>query len=153
VWGANREMASLFTKDAVLETVTVSDGLKKEVIKRGAEGGARPKQGQMTRAHYTGKLLNGTVFDSSRSRGKPFEFPIGVGAVISGWDLGIASMLPCVFAPFAPPAPAPFNPQPRRPHPAAASARCLRAAPPTRMARRARRRTSHRTPRLRLTWS
>ena len=80
--------------DPVLETVEVAAGLKKEILKRGAEGGAKPAQGQTVKAHYTGKLLSGAVFDSSRKRARPFEFPIGVGAVISGWDLGIASMLP-----------------------------------------------------------
>ena len=43
-------------------------------------------------AHYSGKLTNGTDFDSSRKRGRPFQFPIGQGRVIKGWDVGIASM-------------------------------------------------------------
>ena len=43
--------------------------------------------------HYTGKLLsNGKVFDSSVTRGKPFEFVLGVGQVIKGWDEGVAKM-------------------------------------------------------------
>jgi hypothetical protein len=43
-------------------------------------------------AHYTGKLTNGTVFDSSVSRGKPFTFVIGKGQVIKGWDEGFAKV-------------------------------------------------------------
>lgn len=43
-------------------------------------------------AHYTGKLPNGSVFDSSVSRGRPFQFTIGIGQVIKGWDVGMASM-------------------------------------------------------------
>ncbi len=39
--------------------------------------------------HYTGKLTNGTVFDSSIPRGRPLEFIVGVGQVIPGWDEGI----------------------------------------------------------------
>lgn len=86
-------MAQLFTKDPVLETVELALGLKKEVLRRGAEGGSKPTTGQEVFAHYTGKLLSGQEFDSSRSRGKPFRFRIGIGQVIKGWDLGIASMV------------------------------------------------------------
>lgn len=42
--------------------------------------------------HYTGTLQNGTVFDSSRTRGKPFRFTIGQGEVIRGWDEGVAKV-------------------------------------------------------------
>ena len=54
--------------------------------------GERPQVGQMVKVHYTGKLLDGTVFDSSVERGQPFQFPLGVGQVIPGWDEGIALM-------------------------------------------------------------
>lgn len=65
--------------------------LKKEVITAVASG-ATPSKGQTVSAHYTGKLPNGTDFDSSRKRGRPFQFKIGVGQVIQGWDVGMASM-------------------------------------------------------------
>jgi FKBP-type peptidyl-prolyl cis-trans isomerase len=44
------------------------------------------------KVHYTGKLLDGTIFDSSLDSGQPFEFTLGRRAVIEGWDLGIALM-------------------------------------------------------------
>lgn len=58
--------------------------------------GASPKTGQTCVMHYTGWLReNGTKgkkFDSSLDRGRPFEFPIGTGRVIKGWDEGVATM-------------------------------------------------------------
>lgn len=54
--------------------------------------GAQPKTGQTVTVHYTGYLDNGTVFDSSVKRGQPFEFKIGTGQVIKGWDEGLATM-------------------------------------------------------------
>ena len=54
--------------------------------------GEKPEVGQMVQVHYTGKLLDGTVFDSSVERGEPISIPIGVGQVIPGWDEGIMLM-------------------------------------------------------------
>ena len=54
--------------------------------------GASPQAGMTVTAHYTGRLTDGTVFDSSVSRGKPFQFTIGVGQVIKGWDEGMMQM-------------------------------------------------------------
>ena len=58
--------------------------------------GASPKSGQICVMHYTGWLYEngakGKKFDSSLDRGQPFEFPIGQGHVIKGWDEGVASM-------------------------------------------------------------
>ncbi len=53
--------------------------------------GRRPRPGSTVTVHYTGKLLSGQVFDSSRQRG-PFSFPLGAGRVIRGWDLVVADM-------------------------------------------------------------
>ena len=54
--------------------------------------GPKPTANQNVKVHYTGKLLDGTVFDSSVERGEPIEFPLGVGRVIPGWDEGIGLM-------------------------------------------------------------
>jgi len=54
--------------------------------------GHKPEKGQKVKVNYTGKLLDGTVFDSSVNRGQPIEFTIGQGQVIPGWDEGIAMM-------------------------------------------------------------
>ncbi len=67
-----------------------ASGLEYEVITEGT--GANPKAGQTAVVHYVGTLLNGQKFDSSRERGKPFEFPLGAGRVIKGWDEGVALM-------------------------------------------------------------
>ena len=54
--------------------------------------GAEAKAGDTVQVHYTGTLEDGTKFDSSRDRGKPFQFPLGAGRVIQGWDHGVAGM-------------------------------------------------------------
>ena len=54
--------------------------------------GVSPQPGQIVQVHYTGTLENGTKFDSSVDRRQPFEFPIGVGRVIKGWDEGVMTM-------------------------------------------------------------
>lgn len=55
-------------------------------------GSRYPKTGQTVVVHYTGTLNDGSVFDSSRNRGKPFKFVIGRGEVIRGWDEGVAKV-------------------------------------------------------------
>lgn len=65
-----------------------TSGLKYTILEQG--DGVRPKQGETVVVHYTGKLTNDTVFDSSVERGQPFSFKLGVGQVIKGWDEGIA---------------------------------------------------------------
>ena len=70
--------------------VTTSSGLKYTDVKDGT--GAQPRAGQTAVVHYTGWLLDGTKFDSSKDRGQPFSFPLGQGRVIRGWDEGVATM-------------------------------------------------------------
>lgn len=65
-------------------------GLEYENTKEG--DGAEAKAGQKVSVHYTGTLTDGSKFDSSRDRGRPFEFTLGVGQVIKGWDEGVAGM-------------------------------------------------------------
>lgn len=66
------------------------EGLEIEVLQEG--DGEPAKNGDRVSVHYTGKLVNGSVFDSSLGEGKPFEFILGAGDVIKGWDLGVLGM-------------------------------------------------------------
>lgn len=70
--------------------VTTDSGLKYIVIEEG--NGASPQTGENVTVHYTGTLEDGSKFDSSRDRNRPFSFKIGVGQVIKGWDEGVADM-------------------------------------------------------------
>ena len=76
------------------KTMTTASGLK--ITDSTAGTGATPKPGQICVMHYTGWLyqdgVKGKKFDSSVDRGQPFEFPIGQGRVIRGWDEGVATM-------------------------------------------------------------
>ena len=75
-----------------METVTPS-GLRYKVLQAGK--GREPVRNQRVSVHYTGWFDdNGKKFDSSLDHGKPFEFPVGVGCVISGWDEAILGMKP-----------------------------------------------------------
>ncbi len=70
--------------------VTTKTGLKYQIFKKG--NGAVAKAGQTVSVHYTGFLTDGSKFDSSVDRGQPFDFGLGQGAVIAGWDEGVAGM-------------------------------------------------------------
>lgn len=76
------------------EETTTASGLK--IVDTAVGTGAAPKTGQTCVMHYTGWLYEdgkkGTKFDSSVDRGEPFEFSIGTGQVIGGWDEGVATM-------------------------------------------------------------
>lgn len=72
------------------KTVTTDSGLKYVELVEG--NGETPKTGQTVVVHYTGTLEDGKKFDSSRDRNSPFQFQIGVGQVIKGWDEGVGTM-------------------------------------------------------------
>lgn len=71
--------------------VITRTGLRYEDLSPGS--GPTPTRGQTVVVHYTGRLLNGQKFDSSLDRNRPFEFRIGEGQVIRGWDEGVMSMM------------------------------------------------------------
>lgn len=80
-------------KDVVapdIKTVTTDSGLKYQDIREGT--GAEATTGKNVYVHYTGWLVNGKKFDSSRDHGDPFNFTLGRKAVIAGWDEGIVGM-------------------------------------------------------------
>lgn len=78
------------TDEKTENTVTTDSGLKYVELKEG--DGATPQTGQKVVVHYTGTLEDGKKFDSSRDRNLPFQFKIGVGEVIKGWDEGVGTM-------------------------------------------------------------
>lgn len=86
-------------KDIVAESSPKSDNTKmqEDVTELKIEDlvvgtGAEAVSGKLISVHYTGTLTNGTKFDSSKDRGTPFEFTLGAGQVIEGWDKGFAGM-------------------------------------------------------------
>ena len=71
--------------------ITTASGLKYRVLKEGTA--AKPVRGQKISVHYTGRLENGKVFDSSVLQERPpLQFPVGVGRVIKGWDEALLDM-------------------------------------------------------------
>jgi FKBP-type peptidyl-prolyl cis-trans isomerase FkpA len=65
---------------------------KLEIVDEKVGTGAEAKTGNTVKVHYTGTLMSGKKFDSSRDHGEPFEFKLGEGAVIKGWDQGVVGM-------------------------------------------------------------
>jgi peptidylprolyl isomerase len=80
-FAGEEEKSKVHKTDSGLEYIIIEEG-----------NGPKPKAGQKVKVHYTGKLKDGTVFDSSINRGEPIEFILGTGQVIKGWDEGIAEM-------------------------------------------------------------
>jgi hypothetical protein len=70
--------------------VTTASGLRYVDLVEGT--GPSPRVGQTAVVHYTGTLEDGSKFDSSRDRGQPYEFAVGRGSVIKGWDEGVLTM-------------------------------------------------------------
>jgi peptidylprolyl isomerase len=84
------EIQKYLTDNNLTPTETLPDGLI--YVETQAGDGPKAEAGKKVKVHYTGTLLDGTKFDSSRDRGEPFEFTLGRGEVIQGWDSGIALM-------------------------------------------------------------
>jgi FKBP-type peptidyl-prolyl cis-trans isomerase len=88
---ANKDKAlAARLKELEKGSVETISGLKYIVHKQGE--GPKPAKGTLVRAHYTGTLVDGTKFDSSRDRGQPFEFKVGDRQVIAGWDEAFLDM-------------------------------------------------------------
>jgi len=79
--GASDQKPEVFTTESGLSYIKLVDGT-----------GAQPQQGNTVLVHYTGTLEDGTKFDSSRDRDRPFSFRVGVGQVIRGWDEALSLM-------------------------------------------------------------
>jgi len=73
-----------------MSTITTASGLQYEDITVGS--GATAKAGNLVSVHYTGWLTDGSKFDSSKDRNEPFDFNLGAGQVIKGWDEGVQGM-------------------------------------------------------------
>lgn len=86
---AAQQLAEYLAKNKI-EVEPTPSGLYYVMTQEG--NGEKPEAGQVVKVHYTGKLLDGTVFDSSVERGEPISVPIGIGQVIPGWDEGIMMM-------------------------------------------------------------
>jgi FKBP-type peptidyl-prolyl cis-trans isomerase len=94
--GAGADIPPKATLKFEVECVKIEPGI---VITTTKEGEGDPaKNGDVVSVHYTGTLSggekDGEKFDSSRDRGEPFQFPLGAGYVIKGWDIGVVGMKP-----------------------------------------------------------
>lgn len=87
---SNQQIQTSMPEQTNITMQTLPSGLQigDEVVGTGVEAVV----GKKVSVHYTGTLLNGTKFDSSLDRGEPFEFPLGAGYVIKGWDEGVQGM-------------------------------------------------------------
>lgn len=84
------EIIKKYIRDKNIIIEPTSSGMYFILNKKGK--GVRPKTGQNVTVHFTGKFLDGRVFDSSVERKKPVEFMLGYGQVLSGWDEGVSMM-------------------------------------------------------------
>lgn len=87
---AEDSIMTQYIADNKIKVAPTASGLY--YIQKVAGKGLQAENGKKVAVHYTGRLLDGTVFDSSIERGEPIEFMLGQGQVIPGWDEGIAKM-------------------------------------------------------------
>lgn len=87
---AEDSITTQYIADNKIKVAPTASGLY--YIQKVAGKGAQAENGKKVSVHYTGRLLDGTVFDSSIERGEPIEFVLGEGRVIPGWEEGIAKM-------------------------------------------------------------
>ena len=85
-----KDKEAALIKEKYAHAIKTSSGLMYIVLKEGK--GPIPVRGALVEAHYTGRLVDGTKFDSSVDRGHPFHFVVGKGNVIKGWDEAFLSM-------------------------------------------------------------
>lgn len=87
----DRELADWFTRENINPSPRPS-GLYILPLANGKANAKAASPGKKAKVHYTGYLLDGTKFDSSVDRGEPFQFQVGKGQVIPGWDEGVSTM-------------------------------------------------------------
>ena len=90
IYNKNKEPQSGKINNLANMTKFVKNGVQVEILKEGT--GIEAKNSNVVAVHYTGILENGAKFDSSVDRGIPFEFTLGAGQVIRGWDIGVEGM-------------------------------------------------------------
>ena len=81
------------TSTSSREDLTGDGGVCKEIVRKAPDGALIPPHGSRVWVHYVGRLEDGTVFDSSRGRDQPLEFKLGVGQLISAYDIGAPHLL------------------------------------------------------------
>lgn len=106
---ADESVIQKYIKDKGLQPQKTNSGLYYVVTQTG--NGPKAEPGKMVAVNYTGTTLDGKEFDSSKKQGKPIEFPLGQGAVIRGWDEGIALLNKGSKATFLVPSTMAYGPQ------------------------------------------
>lgn len=86
----SKQIFDKYVKDNGLTNNKINNGMTYRVIEEGF--GEKPLKNAKVKVHYVGKLIDGTIFDSSYERNQPFEFTLGKGSVLPGWDIAVSVM-------------------------------------------------------------